>query len=97
MKKLAEASIFPPASHPGTHPMNPQEKSVDLLLVDSGDLHDGSGLTDGYPSGGINGEEAIKSFLKVPYDVMAIGNHELYVGDVARDMYVISTLRIIPS
>ncbi|CAE6423228.1 unnamed protein product [Rhizoctonia solani] len=56
--------------------MNPQEKSVDLLLVDSGDLHDGSGLTDGYPSGGINGEEAIKSFLKVPYDVMAIGKYK---------------------
>ncbi|ELU41376.1 vacuolar protein [Rhizoctonia solani AG-1 IA] len=52
-----------------------EERSVDLLLVDSGDLHDGSGLTDGYPSGGINGEEAIKSFLKVPYDVMAIGKY----------------------
>ncbi|KDN36173.1 hypothetical protein RSAG8_11005, partial [Rhizoctonia solani AG-8 WAC10335] len=46
-----------------------EEKDVDLLLVDSGDLHDGSGLTDGYPKGGVNGHEAIKSFLKAPYDV----------------------------
>ncbi|CAE7188580.1 unnamed protein product [Rhizoctonia solani] len=64
-----------------------KEKDVDLLLVDSGDLHDGSGLTDGYPKGGVNGHEAIKSFLKAPYDVMAIGNHELYVTDVTLDVY----------
>ncbi|CAE6474889.1 unnamed protein product [Rhizoctonia solani] len=63
------------------------EKDVDLLLVDSGDLHDGSGLTDGYPEGDVNGHEAIKSFLKAPYDVMAIGNHELYVTDVTLDVY----------
>ncbi|KAB5589104.1 Vacuolar protein [Ceratobasidium theobromae] len=62
-------------------------KDVDLLLVDSGDLHDGSGLTDGYPVPGVNGHEAIKSFLKIPYDVMAIGNHELYVSDVTLDVY----------
>ncbi|CUA73945.1 putative protein PB2B2,06c [Rhizoctonia solani] len=74
MKKLAEAS----------------EKDVDLLLVDSGDLHDGSGLTDGYPKGSVNGHEAriaIKTFLKAPYDIMAIGNHELYVTDVTLDVY----------
>ncbi|CAE6433787.1 unnamed protein product [Rhizoctonia solani] len=64
-----------------------EEKDVDLLLVDSGDLHDGSGLTDGYPKGGVNGHEAIKSFLKAPYDVMAIGNHELYVTEVTLDVY----------
>lgn len=27
------------------------KKGVDLLLVDSGDLHDGAGLSDGYPPG----------------------------------------------
>ncbi|KAG8706988.1 hypothetical protein FRC11_007782 [Ceratobasidium sp. 423] len=71
-----------------------EERDVDLLLVDSGDLHDGSGLTDGYPKGGVNGHEAcitdppaIKSFLKIPYDVMTIGNHELYVTEVTLDVY----------
>lgn len=30
---------------------------VDLLVVDSGDLHDGNGLSDGFPPGGVNGHE----------------------------------------
>ena len=30
---------------------------MDLLLVDSGDLHDGNGITDGYTSGDVNGHE----------------------------------------
>ena len=34
-----------------------QEKGVDLLLVDSGDLHDGTGLSDGFPPGEIDGHE----------------------------------------
>ena len=33
------------------------EKGVDLLLVDSGDIHDGTGLSDGGPPGAINGHE----------------------------------------
>ena len=36
------------------------EKDVDLLLVDSGDVHDGTGLSDGFPSGGIDGH-AVRS------------------------------------
>ncbi|KAL0946122.1 hypothetical protein HGRIS_012387 [Hohenbuehelia grisea] len=63
------------------------QKDVDLLLVDSGDLHDGSGLTDGYPPGGVNGHESNKFVQQLPYDIMAIGNHELYVYEVAHDMY----------
>ena len=30
---------------------------MDLLLVDSGDLHDGTGLSDGYPPGGIDAHD----------------------------------------
>ena len=59
-----------------------------MLLVDSGDLHDGTGLTDGFPPGGVNGHEATKFYRQLPYDVMAIGNHELYKYNVAYDMYV---------
>ena len=33
------------------------KKGVDLLLVDSGDLHDGTGLSDGFPVGQIDGQE----------------------------------------
>lgn len=63
------------------------KKDVDLLLVDSGDLHDGTGLTDGYPPGGVDGHDSNKFFSQLPYDVLAIGNHELYDYAVTLDMY----------
>lgn len=62
-------------------------KDVDLLLVDSGDLHDGTGLTDGFPAGGVDAHDANKFLAKLPYDVMAIGNHELYIYNNTLDMY----------
>lgn len=31
-----------------------EDKGVDLLLVDSGDVHDGTGLSDGFPPGGLD-------------------------------------------
>lgn len=63
------------------------EKDVDLLLVDSGDLHDGTGLSDGFPPGGVDAHEANKFVAQLPYDVMAIGNHELYIYANTLDMY----------
>ncbi|KAH9485631.1 hypothetical protein JR316_0002541 [Psilocybe cubensis] len=75
------------------------ERDVDLLLIDSGDLHDGTGLTDGFPPGGIDAHDANQFIKKLPYDVMAIGNHELYLYPNALDMYVHSdtqqTLKIL--
>ncbi|KAG9089399.1 hypothetical protein FRC07_012341 [Ceratobasidium sp. 392] len=62
-------------------------KKVDLLLVDSGDIHNGNGLSDGFPAGGIDGHESNKFLEKLPYDVMAIGNQELYLYPVANDMH----------
>ncbi|KAJ3528444.1 hypothetical protein NM688_g8000 [Phlebia brevispora] len=63
------------------------EKDVDLLLVDSGDLHDGTGLSDGFPPGGVDAHESNKFMLDLPYDVMAIGNHELYIYANTLDMF----------
>ncbi|KIK61123.1 hypothetical protein GYMLUDRAFT_43221 [Collybiopsis luxurians FD-317 M1] len=54
------------------------EKDVDLLLIDSGDLHDGTGLSDGYAAGGIDAHDSNQFLKQLPYDIMAIGNHELY-------------------
>ncbi|KAG8899457.1 hypothetical protein FRB99_006702 [Tulasnella sp. 403] len=62
-------------------------QGVDLLVVDSGDLHDGNGLSDGFPEGGVNGHETNKFFTKIPYDALAIGNHELYKYPVSLDVY----------
>ncbi|KAL8702950.1 MAG: hypothetical protein Q9201_003879 [Fulgogasparrea decipioides] len=76
---------------------------VDLLLIDTGDLHDGNGLSDAStPNGAISNP----IFENVDYDLLAIGNHELYVTDVAYetfnqfskvygDRYVTSNVQII--
>ncbi|KAJ7272004.1 Metallo-dependent phosphatase-like protein [Mycena haematopus] len=63
------------------------QKDVDLLLVDSGDLHDGTGLSDGYPAGGVDGHDSNEFFKELPYDLLAIGNHELYIYNDTLDMY----------
>ncbi len=39
-----------------------EEKGVDLLLVDSGDVHDGTGLSDGFLPGGLDAH-AVRSML----------------------------------
>lgn len=48
-------------------------RNVDLLVIDSGDLHDGNGLTDGFLPGGVDAHDANELLVKVPYDIMAIG------------------------
>ncbi|KAG1905071.1 Metallo-dependent phosphatase-like protein [Suillus fuscotomentosus] len=62
-------------------------KDVDLLLIDTGDLHDGTGLSDGYPPGDVDAHESNKFVERLPYDLMTIGNHELYVYADTYDMY----------
>ncbi|KAI1432646.1 ser/Thr protein phosphatase family [Xylaria sp. CBS 124048] len=57
-----------------------RQMNVDLLLVDTGDLHDGAGLSDATKP---DGEISITVFDDVNYDILAIGNHELYLADVA--------------
>ncbi|KAH8977050.1 Metallo-dependent phosphatase-like protein [Lactarius hatsudake] len=63
------------------------EKGVDLLLVDSGDLHDGTNLSDGFPLGGIDAHDSNQFFSQLLYDVPTIGNHELYIYANALDMH----------
>ncbi|KIW68784.1 hypothetical protein PV04_04705 [Phialophora macrospora] len=57
---------------------------VDLLLVDSGDLHDGTGFGDATTP---NGELTLPIFQKLPYDLLSIGNHELYTTEIANNTY----------
>ncbi|KZV66464.1 hypothetical protein PENSPDRAFT_612591 [Peniophora sp. CONT] len=64
-----------------------EEKDVDLLLVDTGDLHDGTGISDGFPPGGIDGQQSSQLLATLPYDVLAIGNHELYIYNITKDMH----------
>jgi 2',3'-cyclic-nucleotide 2'-phosphodiesterase (5'-nucleotidase family) len=48
--------------------------NVDLLLVDTGDLHDGAGLSDATSP---NGNISNVIFENLNYDLLSIGNHEL--------------------
>jgi len=57
---------------------------VDLLLVDSGDLHDGTGFGDATDP---NGKLTMPIFKQLPYDLLSIGNHELYTTEIANDTY----------
>lgn len=57
---------------------------VDLLLIDSGDLHDGTGFGDATTP---NGKFTLPIFKQLPYDLLSIGNHELYTTAIANDTY----------
>lgn len=61
-----------------------KELGVDLLIVDTGDLHDGAGLSDATE---VDGEVSNVIFQRLDYDVLTIGNHELYYADVAYQGY----------
>ncbi|KAI9278393.1 Metallo-dependent phosphatase-like protein [Phascolomyces articulosus] len=56
----------------------------DLFIIDTGDTHDGNGLSDvTNPPGKVS-----QSMLqKIPYDILAIGNHELYVDEITENVY----------
>lgn len=57
-----------------------EEDGGDLLLVDSGDRHDGNGLSDlTFP----NGLYSSEAFISADYDIVTLGNHELYVESVS--------------
>ena len=58
-----------------------QTYGVDLLLIDTGDLHDGNGLSDATTP---DGKTSNSIFQTVPMDLLTIGNHELYLTDVAQ-------------
>lgn len=47
-----------------------KELGVDLLLVDTGDLHDGAGLSDATE---VDGEVSNVIFQRLDYDVLTIG------------------------
>ncbi|GAV55392.1 hypothetical protein ZYGR_0AV00230 [Zygosaccharomyces rouxii] len=54
------------------------QKDQDLILIDTGDKHDGNGLSDATTPNGI---ETTKIFNEQDYDLLTLGNHELYTTD----------------
>ncbi|KAL0076793.1 nucleoside phosphatase family-domain-containing protein [Phycomyces blakesleeanus] len=61
-----------------------QKLKKDLFIVDTGDLHDGNGLSDVTPLDGLVTQPMLKN---IPYDVLSVGNHELYVNEVTLDVH----------
>ncbi|KAJ5346606.1 hypothetical protein N7541_009088 [Penicillium brevicompactum] len=55
-------------------------KNVDLLLIDTGDLHDGNGLSDATDP---NGKITNPIFENIDYDLLTPGNHELGAVNIA--------------
>lgn len=50
-------------------------RGVDLFVVNTGDIVDGTGMSDATP---VAGEFLTPILQLIPYDAMTIGNHELY-------------------
>jgi 2',3'-cyclic-nucleotide 2'-phosphodiesterase (5'-nucleotidase family) len=48
-------------------------RGVDLLLIDTGDLSGGTGLSDGGPPGSANAHFSNEFFAQLPYDLLTIG------------------------
>ncbi|KAJ3188510.1 hypothetical protein HK101_009121 [Irineochytrium annulatum] len=62
------------------------DKGVELFVVDSGDTHDGTALADN--EGSLVDATYTQPLIKmVDYDMLCIGNHELYVSGVAQSVY----------
>lgn len=55
-----------------------EANSQDLIIVDSGDRHDGNGLSDATVP---NGLYSSPIFTLQDYDIVSIGNHELYLWE----------------
>lgn len=77
-------------------------RGKDLLIIDTGDRHDGNGLSDATE---VNGELSQPIFCEVDFDVVTVGNHELYTGIASlqefhsirhhfQDRYVVSNVEV---
>lgn len=66
---------------------NAKARGVDLLVVDTGDLQDGTGLADAPPAGQVASHTANEFHLMIRYDLLTPGNHNFYNYTLALDTY----------
>ncbi|KAG7813270.1 hypothetical protein KL921_000816 [Ogataea angusta] len=59
-------------------------RNSDLLLIDTGDRHDGNGLSDLTTPNGLYSSDV---FMEQDYDIVTVGNHELYLAAVSELEY----------
>lgn len=60
---------------------------VGLAKRQNVDLYDDTGLTDGFPTGGVGAHDASEVVQGLLNETMAIGNHELYIYNSTLDMH----------
>jgi 2',3'-cyclic-nucleotide 2'-phosphodiesterase (5'-nucleotidase family) len=60
-----------------------RERGVELFVVNTGDLVDGTGMSDATP---VAGEFLTPILRMVPYDALTIGNHELYEDSTVENL-----------
>ncbi|ODV92189.1 hypothetical protein CANCADRAFT_55935 [Tortispora caseinolytica NRRL Y-17796] len=58
------------------------ENNMDLIVVDTGDYHDGTGISD---ITNPRGRELLPIMRELDVDLITLGNHELYVGAITID------------
>ncbi|ORY40656.1 Metallo-dependent phosphatase [Rhizoclosmatium globosum] len=61
-------------------------QNVELFVVDCGDQHDGTALSDNLDVQPVDGYLTNPAIQLLPYDVLAIGNHELYLNPIIDDV-----------
>ncbi|ODQ66484.1 Metallo-dependent phosphatase [Nadsonia fulvescens var. elongata DSM 6958] len=60
------------------------EKGVDILIIDTGDKHDGNGLSDATLPPGYLSQDIFKM---ADIDLLTLGNHELYRAEIAKQEF----------
>lgn len=64
-------------------------RGEDLLVFDTGDLIEGTGISDAVP-GGYHGEYIVPMVSKAPFDALTMGNHDLEsaksIDEIRRDL-----------
>ena len=58
-------------------------RGVDLFVLNTGDLVDGTGMSDATP---VAGEFLAPILKRIPYDALTIGNHELYEDSTVENL-----------
>ncbi|KAJ3125326.1 hypothetical protein HK100_010865 [Physocladia obscura] len=59
-----------------------EARNVELFVVDSGDHHDGTALSDDLNAQPVDGFLTEPVVEQVPYDILSIGNHEMYINGI---------------
>jgi 2',3'-cyclic-nucleotide 2'-phosphodiesterase (5'-nucleotidase family) len=79
----ADATIGNITSFVSTMKKQAALEGKDVFFFDNGDVIDGTGLSNASP---IDGQELFPLLMEIPFDALAIGNHECYDESTLKEM-----------